>query len=175
MLEVRIDAIEFGADWGYCGFRPLAGTLPEDFPERFLSHIPVDRAAETCTLPWGTVLPLSPFFGVMGVAPKPEYGAISTKEPREHGGNLDNKELGAGATLFLPVWVEGARFSAGDGHGVQGDGEVCINALEICLTGTFTPHAAQGRRRARPCCAIRGARRRRITSRWACTRTWTSP
>jgi len=138
MLEVRIDAIEFGADWGYCGHRPLAGTLPEDFPERFLSHIPVDRAAKTCTLPWGTVLPLSPFFGVMGVAPKPEYGAISTREPREHGGNLDNKELGAGATLFLPVWVEGGRFSAGDGHGVQGDGEVCINALEMCLTGTFT-------------------------------------
>jgi acetamidase/formamidase len=138
MLEIRIDQIELGADWGFCGHRPLAGTLPEDFPDRFLSHIPVDRAANTCTLPWGTVLPLSPFFGVMGVAPRPEYGALSTKEPREHGGNLDNKELGAGSTLFLPVFVEGARFSAGDGHGVQGDGEVCINALEMCLTGTFT-------------------------------------
>src|SRR3954451_2713720 len=67
MLEVRIEAIEFGADWGYCGHRPLFGTLPEDFPDRFLSHIPVDRAANTCTLPWGTVLPLQPFFGVMGV------------------------------------------------------------------------------------------------------------
>lgn len=138
MLEVRIDAIELGADWGFCGHRPLAGTLPEDFPERFLSHITVDRAAKTCRLPWGTELPLSPFFGVMGVAPKPGYGAISTKEPREHGGNLDNKEVGAGSTLFLPVWVPGANFSAGDGHGVQGDGEVCINALEMCLTGTFT-------------------------------------
>ena len=61
-----------------------------------------------------------------------------TVPPREHGGNLDNKELTAGTTLFLPVWAEGALFSAGDGHGVQGDGEVCINALEICLTGTFT-------------------------------------
>ena len=138
MLEVRIDNIEFGADWGFCGHRPLFGTLPEDFPDRFLSHIPIDRAANTCTLPWGTVLPLQPFFGVMGVAPKPSYGVLSTKEPREHGGNLDNKELGAGSTLFLPVFVEGANFSAGDGHGVQGDGEVCINALEICLTGTFT-------------------------------------
>jgi acetamidase/formamidase len=138
MLEVRVDHIELGADWGYCGHRPLAGTLPEDFHERFLSHIPVDRAANTCTLPWGTVLPLSPFFGVMGVAPRPAYGAISTKEPREHGGNLDNKELGAGSTLFLPVFVPGGNFSAGDGHGVQGDGEVCINALEMCLTGTFT-------------------------------------
>ena len=138
MLEVRIVAIEFGADWGFCGHRPLAGTLPEDFPARFLSHITVDRVARTCRLPWGTELPLAPFFGVMGVAPKPAYGVISTKEPREHGGNLDNKELGAGSTLFLPVFVPGANFSAGDGHGVQGDGEVCINALEMCLTGTFT-------------------------------------
>jgi len=138
MLEVHIDRIEFGADWGYCGFRPLLGTLPEDFPERYLSHIPIDRARRVAQLPWGTELALAPFFGVMGVAPPPSYGAISTKEPREHGGNLDNKELGEGATLYLPVWVEGANFSAGDGHGVQGDGEVCINALEICLTGTFT-------------------------------------
>ena len=138
MLEVHVDAIEFGADWGFCGHRPLVGTLPEDFPDRFLTHIKIDRAAHTCTLPWGTVLPLSPFFGVMGVAPKPEYGMLSTKEPREHGGNLDNKELGAGSTLYLPVFADGALFSAGDGHGVQGDGEVCINALEICLTGTFT-------------------------------------
>jgi len=138
MLEVHIDKIELGNDWGYCGFRPLAGTLPEDFPERYLSHIPVDRAKRTCTLPWGTELALAPFFGVMGVAPPPRYGTISTIQPREHGGNLDNKELTEGSTLFLPVWTDGGKFSAGDGHGVQGDGEVCINALEICLTGTFT-------------------------------------
>jgi acetamidase/formamidase len=138
MLEVHIDKIEFGADWGFCGFRPLAGTLPEDFTERFLTHITVDKARMTGRLPYGLELPLAPFFGVMGVAPPPNYGAISTVQPREHGGNLDNKELGEGSTLFLPVWAEGAMFSAGDGHGVQGDGEVCINALEICLTGTFT-------------------------------------
>ncbi len=144
MLEVRIDAIELGADWGFCGFRPLAGTLPEDFPERFLTHIAVDRARRVGRLPYGVELELAPFFGVMGVAPPPAYGPISTKEPREHGGNLDNKELTAGAVLFLPVWVEGGNFSAGDGHGVQGDGEVCINALETCLTGTFTLHLHQG-------------------------------
>lgn len=148
MLEVHIEKIEFGADWGYCGFRPLAGTLPEDFPERYLSHIPIDRARKLCRLPWGTDLPLAPFFGVMGVAPPPEWGTISTVEPRAHGGNLDNKELGEGATLFLPVFVEGANFSTGDGHGVQGDGEVCINALETCLTGTFrlTAHSGGGPR-----------------------------
>jgi acetamidase/formamidase len=138
MLEVRIDKIVLGNDWGYCGFRPLAGTLPEDFPDRYLSHIPVDRERGTCRLPWGTELTLAPFFGVMGVAPPPRYGTISTIQPREHGGNLDNKELTAGSVLYLPVWAEGAMFSAGDGHGVQGDGEVCINALEICLTGSFT-------------------------------------
>ena len=83
-------------------------------------------------------LKLEPFFGVMGVAPPANYGTISTIQPREHGGNLDNKEVGAGSSLFLPVWAPGALFSCGDGHGVQGDGEVCINALETCLTGTFT-------------------------------------
>jgi acetamidase/formamidase len=137
-LEVRIEAIEPGADWGFCGFRPLAGTLPEDFPTRFLSHIAVDRARMVGRMPYGTELALAPFFGVMGVAPPPAYGTIATIQPREHGGNLDNKELTAGSTLFLPVWAPGALFSAGDGHGVQGDGEVCINALEMCLTGTFT-------------------------------------
>jgi len=146
MLEVKVEKIELGADWGFCGFRPLAGTLPEDFPERFLTHIPVDHAARTCRMPYGVELKLAPFFGVMGVAPPPAYGTISTVQPREHGGNLDNKEIGEGSTLFLPVWAKGALFSAGDGHGVQGDGEVCINALEICLTGTFTLtlHKKQG-------------------------------
>jgi acetamidase/formamidase len=146
MLEVRIDKIELGADWGFCGFRPLAGTIPEDFPEFFLTHIPVDRERRTCKLPYGVELNLAPFFGVMGVAPPPAYGTISTVQPREHGGNMDNKEIGEGATLFLPVWAKGGLFSAGDGHGVQGDGEVCINALEICLTGTFTLmlHKKQG-------------------------------
>jgi acetamidase/formamidase len=137
-LEVRIEAIEPAVDWGYCAVRPLAGTLPEDFPERYVSHIRVDQAARTCKPDWGPVLPLAPFFGTMGVAPPHRYGRLSSKEPREHGGNMDNKELTAGATLFLPVWVPDANFSVGDGHGRQGDGEVCVNALEIGLTGTFS-------------------------------------
>jgi acetamidase/formamidase len=138
-LRVAVEKIELGADWGFCGFRPLVGTLPEDFPYRRVLHIPVDRAARTCAVPVGPgiTLPLSPFFGVMGVAPPAEWGQLSTKEPRAHGGNLDNKEIGEGATLYLPVFNPGALFSAGDGHGVQGDGEVCINALEMCLTGHF--------------------------------------
>jgi acetamidase/formamidase len=140
-LRVDIEKIELGADWGYNHFRPLVGTLPEDFPYRRLLHIPVDREANTCRLPFGpnggAVLPLSPFFGVMGVAPPVAWGQISTREPRAHGGNLDNKELVAGTTLWLPVHAPGGLFSAGDGHGVQGDGEVCVTALEMCLTGHF--------------------------------------
>ncbi len=149
-LEVRIEAVELGADWGFCGFRPLVGTLPEDFPYRAISHIPIDRARRVGVLPWGPELPLAPFFGVMGVAPPPEWGTISTVQPRAHGGNLDNKELVAGTSLFLPVWARGGLFSAGDGHGVQGDGEVCINALETCLTGTFTLVLHKGMALAQP-------------------------
>lgn len=148
-LRVDIEKIELGADWGFCGFRPLFGTLPEDFPYRRMLHIPVDRQAMTCRLPFGPKeggmdLPLAPFFGVMGVAPPRDWGAVNTKEPRAMGGNLDNKELTEGTTLFLPVFNEGALFSAGDGHGVQGDGEVCINALEICLTGHFRLSLVKG-------------------------------
>jgi acetamidase/formamidase len=138
VLEVRIKDIQLHYDWGYNMIRPLAGTLPEDFHETVLSHIPVDRERRVCLLPWGTELPLAPFFGVMGVAPPPAFGTIASKEPRIHGGNMDNKELVAGSILYLPVWVQGANFSVGDGHGMQGDGEVCVTALEMCLTGTFT-------------------------------------
>jgi acetamidase/formamidase len=137
-LEVRIDAIDFGADYGYCAVRPLSGTIPEDFPVSDIDLIPIDRERRTCRLPWGTDLPLAPFFGVMGVAPPPVYGAISTVQPRQHGGNMDNKDLGAGSTLYLPVFTAGANFSCGDGHGVQGHGEVCVNALETSLIGRFT-------------------------------------
>ncbi len=138
MLEVRVDAIEFGADWGFCFVLPLRGTLPDDFPTADLSFIPLDAERRHCLLPWGPKIPLRPFFGVMGVAPPAGYGRVSTREPREFGGNIDNKELGAGSTLYLPVLAKGAKFYAGDGHGVQGDGEVCVTALEICLNGTFT-------------------------------------
>ena len=137
-LEIRIEKIEPGANWGYNVIRPLAGTLPEDFHDTTIMQIPVDMERKVCSLPWGTELALAPFFGVMGVAPPPAFGRIASKEPRIHGGNMDNKELTAGSTLFLPVWVPGANFSVGDGHGVQGDGEVCVTALEMCLTGTFT-------------------------------------
>ncbi len=150
MLEVRIEAVELGANWGFNAIEPFDGTLPEDFimPGRVLTHIPIDTERRVARLPWGTELELRPFFGVMGVAPPPEYGEVSSREPRIHGGNLDNKQLTAGSTLYLPVWADGALFSVGDGHGIQGDGEVCVTALETALTGTFTfrLHKRQGGR-----------------------------
>ncbi len=137
VLEVRILDIALRQDWGYNVIRPLAGALPEDFHETRLLHIPLDRERGVGKLPWGVDLPLRPFFGVMGVAPPPGWGGCTSLIPRAFGGNLDNKELVPGTTLYLPIFVEGARFSVGDGHGVQGDGEVCVTAIETALSGTF--------------------------------------
>ena len=138
-LKISIDRIELGADWGWNVVRPAAGTLPGEFPvsTTTTTHIPIDRDNRTARLPWGTTLPLAPFFGVMGVAPASEWGELTSIQPRLHGGNLDLKLLTEGATLYLPVQAPGALFSCGDGHGCQGDGEVCITALETALTGTF--------------------------------------
>lgn len=143
-LEVRVLEVKFRQDWGYNFIKPLAGTLPDDFPERYDTNIPLDLDANVAKLPWGLDLPLAPFFGVMGVAPPPGWGRITSLIPRAHGGNLDNKELGAGATLFLPVFVSGAMFSCGDGHGAQGDGEVNVTAIETALEGTFELHLRKG-------------------------------
>mgnify|MGYP006290042225 CR=1 FL=1 len=136
-LEVRILDIELTEDWGWNVIRPLKGTLPEDFPHLSRRVIPIDRQAQVARLPWGADVPLRPFFGIMGVAPPSSYGRVSSIEPREYGGNIDNKELTPGSSLFLPVFVPGANFSVGDGHAVQGDGEVCLTALETCMKGRF--------------------------------------
>jgi acetamidase/formamidase len=136
-LEVRIEAIELTVDWGWNVIRPLRGTLPEDYPDFRCRIIPIDRGGMTAQLPWGATIPLRPFFGIMAVAPPVRYGLCSSVEPRAFGGNMDNKELLVGTSVHFPVFVPGANFSAGDGHAVQGDGEVCLTALETCLKGTF--------------------------------------
>lgn len=137
VLEVRIREVALHQDWGFNFNRPLAGTLPEDFPAYHLMHIALDAKRMVGTMPWGLELPLAPFFGVMGVAPPPAWGRCTSIVPRAFGGNIDNRELVAGTTLFLPVFVEGALFSCGDGHALQGDGEVNVTAIETALSGTF--------------------------------------
>ncbi|MEO8281061.1 MAG: acetamidase/formamidase family protein [Ideonella sp.] len=104
-LEVRIIDVRLRQDWGYNVIRPLAGTLPEEFDAYRHLNIPLDAERMAARLPWGLDLPLHPFFGVMGVAPPPHWGRISTIQPRAHGGNLDNKELRPGSSLFLPVYA----------------------------------------------------------------------
>lgn len=140
VLEVRIERIELLHDWGYNMIRPGSGALPDDFTTHRVIHIPLDRERMVGRLSWGAEIPLRPFFGVMAVAPPADWGRISSVPPRRNGGNIDNKEMVAGTTLYLPIHLEGAMFSVGDGHGAQGDGEVCITAIETGLIGTFSLH-----------------------------------
>lgn len=137
VLQIDILEVTLNDGWGYVQIRPLRGTLPDEFDQGAIIHPKIDVQRRTAKLPWGTEIALAPFFGVIAVAPPPHWGRLPSIQPRKFGGNMDNKELQAGATLYLPVFAEGALFSAGDGHGVQGDGEVCITALETGLTGTF--------------------------------------
>lgn len=137
VLAVDVLDVALRQDWAYNAQRPLAGALPDETPALRLLHVRLDAERQVAELPWGLDLPLAPFFGVMGVAPPPAWGAISTIQPRLHGGNIDLKELTPGSTLYLPVHAPGALFSCGDGHAAQGDGEVCVTALETALAGTF--------------------------------------
>src|SRR5205085_6312746 len=108
----------------------------DHLPVKRVMPIPLAPNQMTGRLPWGLEMPLRPFFGVMAVAPPAAWGMVSTLPPRRNGGNLDNKELVVGTTLYLPIQVDGALFSVGDGHAAQGDGEVCITAIETGLICT---------------------------------------
>jgi acetamidase/formamidase len=132
-LEVKILSIDFAIDYGYNG---CSGFLPENCDKAQPSKIiPIDRKRMASAFKPGIVIPLRPFFGSMGVAPAPELGRVSSNPPGRHAGNLDNKELVAGSTLFVPVFVPGALFEIGDGHAAQGDGEVDQTAIETSLRG----------------------------------------
>ena len=138
VLEVRILDIDFAVPYGFNVQRPYNGALPEEFPGFFQRIIPIDRAAKTATLAPGVVVPVTrPFFGVMGVAPMPVMGRISSGPPGVHTGNIDNKDIGAGSTLYMPVYAPGALFSVGDAHAAQGHGEVDLTAIETALRGKF--------------------------------------
>src|SRR5204862_1371040 len=117
VLEVKILSIDFSIDYGYNGCN---GFIPENCDRSVGSRImPIDRKTMTSEYAPGIVIPLRPFFGSMGVAPAPELGRVSSNPPGRHAGNLDNRELVAGTTLFIPVFAPGALFEFGDGHGAQ--------------------------------------------------------
>src|SRR5438132_6846005 len=133
VLEVKILSIDFPIDYGYNG---CSGILPENCDRSVMSRIiPIDAKTMTAEFAPGIVIPLHPFFGSMGVAPAPELGRVSSNPPGRHAGNMDNKELVVGSTLYIPVFVPGALFLIGDGHAAQGDGEVDQTAIETSLRG----------------------------------------
>jgi acetamidase/formamidase len=133
VLEVKVLSIEFPIDYGYNGCN---GFIPTNCDRAVRQKIlTIDTKTMTSEFKPGVVIPLKPFFGSMGVAPAPEAGRVSSSPPGRHAGNLDNRELVVGSTLYIPVFVPGALFEIGDGHAAQGDGEVDLTALETSLRG----------------------------------------
>lgn len=133
VLEVKILSIDLAIDYGYNG---CSGFVPSNCDRSAgIRIIPLDKKRMTAEYAPGIVIPLKPFFGSMGVAPAPELGRVSSNPPSKHAGNMDNRELVAGSTLFIPVFARGALFEVGDGHVAQGDGEVDQTAIETSLRG----------------------------------------
>jgi acetamidase/formamidase len=133
-LEVKVLSIDLAIEYGYNG---CSGFVSENCDKSLPAKIlQLDRATMTAEFMPGIVIPLKPFFGSMGVAPAPELGRVSSNPPGKHAGNLDNRELVAGSTLYIPVFVPGALFEIGDGHAAQGDGEVCGTAIETPMRAT---------------------------------------
>jgi acetamidase/formamidase len=131
-LEVKILSIDLPIAYGYNG---CSGFLRDNCKPNGTKIIPLDAKTMTAEFAPGIVVPLRPFFGSMGVAPPPSAGRYPSTPPWIHAGNLDNRELVAGTTLFIPVHVPGALFEVGDGHAAQGDGEVDQTAIETSLRG----------------------------------------
>jgi acetamidase/formamidase len=149
-LEVKILSIDLAIPYGYNG---CSGYLRENCETNSPARtriIPLDKASMTAAFAPGIVIPLRPFFGSLGVAPPPEAGRISSNPPWIHAGNLDNKALVAGTTLFIPIHAPGALFEVGDGHAAQGDGEVDQTAIETSLRGRLQLTVKKGMKLAWP-------------------------
>lgn len=126
-LSIEVEEIKT-EDWGWSAIVPGLGLLPE-FAEAYLWIWDLSKSDKFVDFKNKIKVPLSPFCGVMGVAPR-EKGAFEVIPPGKHGGNMDIKHLTVGSKLLLPVWTKGALFSVGDMHAAMGDGEVCITAIE---------------------------------------------
>jgi len=136
VLEVRVHTIDLAIPYGYNAIGQN-GFLSDEIFERKMRIINLDEKKMMGHFADGIDIPLRPFFGSMGVAPPKEIGRWNSAPPWMHAGNLDNKELVAGTTLFIPVYVKGALFQIGDGHAAQGNGEVDITAIETSLKGNL--------------------------------------
>ena len=134
VLEVKMLSIDLAIPYGYNGCSGFARDLC-DRSQPTTRIIRLDAQKMIGHFGDGLDVPLKPFFGSMGVAPPPTRGRVSSNPPDIHAGNLDNKELVAGTTLYIPIHVQGALFEVGDGHAAQGDGEVDQTAIETSLRG----------------------------------------
>ena len=149
VLVVEVLDVRPRAGHGYTAVIPGLGLLPrEEFPHPYLQIWDLADGQRARAVP-GLAVPLEPFPGILGTA-LDEPGAHSTMPPRKNGGNMDVKQMTAGTTVYLPVWVPGALFSAGDGHGAQGDGEVCVTAVEMAAEMTLRFGLERGRPLAEP-------------------------
>ena len=156
VLAIEVLAMRPALDFGFTNVRPGRGLLPEsDFPKPFLQIWDVSDG-KFARMDRRVAVPLEPFPGVAGTA-LDEPGEHSTMPPRKNGGNMDIKQLTIGTTLYLPVWVPGALFSVGDGHGAQGDGEVCITAVEMAAEVTLKFGLEKARGYEEPQFRTRGA------------------
>jgi acetamidase/formamidase len=132
---LRVDIVDLTpGDWGWVAILPGLGLLPDDFPEPWAATF--DLRGEAIEIPGGVRIPIAPFLGTMGTHPDAPATAAAFP-PHKGGGNMDTRHLVAGATLWLPVWCEGALFSCGDPHAAQGDGEVCVTAVECPMRATL--------------------------------------
>ena len=134
-LEIKILSVDVRLPIAGQGFSPNRATLPEQFPYAKDRVLWIDLNRRTIEYAPGVEVPVKPFWGVIGVAPPLRMGRVPSGPPNVFGGNLDNRDLGAGSTLYLPVHVPDALLSIGDGHAVQGEGEVCGGAVETSLKG----------------------------------------
>jgi acetamidase/formamidase len=133
-LEIEVLELTPGP-WGWTTFIPGLGLLADDFPDPFLKIFDL-RDGRTATVAPGVEVPIEPFLGTMGVPPAVK-GRLEPFPPHVGGGNVDCRHLVTGSTLWLPIWCDGARFSCGDPHAAQGDGEVCVSAVECDMRATL--------------------------------------
>jgi acetamidase/formamidase len=138
-LEIEVLALAPGP-WGWTAFIPGTGLLPDDFPDPYLKVFDL-RNGETARVADGVEVRIEPFVGTMGVAID-EPGSVNVFPPHRGGGNIDTRHLVVGSRLWLPVWCDGGLFSCGDAHAAQGDGEVCVSAIECAMAASlrFTVH-----------------------------------